>query len=784
MPSPFFSILVPTYNQARFLPAALDSILAQTDPDWEAVVVNDGSTDATAVILAEYVRRDARFRAITKRNGGTASALNEGLRAARGEWICWLSSDDLFAVDKLAVHRDWILKNKECRFFFSHFRYLNDATGIVTEPDLWRDLPDQRWQVVEMLRANFIAGNSTCVARSAYERIGAFDGNTGYAQDYDMWLRLLAVYPGVFIPERTCTTRCHPGQDSAQRRDKCFFDAARSGMKFLETHGFEQWLPSLNLGDRTLTLEAVQRAFDVANSPHSAIYGLGVHPGLIARVLEWAWSPRQDASVRKYCLQRLRVSAAGHCGTRLGMIFEAGVAAVCIPEIRFGPISLPCRVTAQMTFWEWRRCGNPRSESLKQYGAESGWDLTEPVGGQGADKRVVMVTDSVIADAIPYGALKMTLEMTLQMARAGYRPLLVGIGTSGMEWPCGIPAISVPSDIDLLRALRSLRPVDFLISAARGDALAYGRARVGLVYQHNPSEMLGLSRRWHRLLQPRVITVSQYAKTLMEDSGCDTNSVRVVPNGYDHAVFTPAQGDGTRLDRSLIFAGNLHHYKGIDVALKAFAMVRRVYPEAMFSVFGLAAGGWPSGLVDCMESAWLDSERRIRWDIMERDIPGVHFGGSVKPSVLAAEFRRHSVLIMPSRIGETFGMVSVEAQACGCIPVLPRNGGFPETMREGRTGYLYEPNTPEQLAATILGLWNKGEPGDDMRNAAVKFVSSTFSYDRSGREFCSALNQIHAWSLWQRFILGALRANRAMTWTLRRMLRPTTSACRRNPAAT
>ena len=89
---PTFTVLIPTYNQANFLPAALDSLLAQTYSSWEAIVVNDGSTDSSETIAEAYATRDRRIRFFNKMNGGTASALNEGLRHSKGDWICWLSS--------------------------------------------------------------------------------------------------------------------------------------------------------------------------------------------------------------------------------------------------------------------------------------------------------------------------------------------------------------------------------------------------------------------------------------------------------------------------------------------------------------------------------------------------------------------------------------------------------------------------------------------------------------------------------------------------------------------
>ena len=116
---PFATIIVPTYNQEAFLGPALDSLLAQTDSNWEAIIVNDGSTDHTAEIAEEYARRDSRIRCIHKSNGGVASALNVGLESARGEWIHWLSSDDMFEPTKLAINRLWIKRHPDRNFFFA-----------------------------------------------------------------------------------------------------------------------------------------------------------------------------------------------------------------------------------------------------------------------------------------------------------------------------------------------------------------------------------------------------------------------------------------------------------------------------------------------------------------------------------------------------------------------------------------------------------------------------------------------------------------------------------------
>src|SRR4029079_11791301 len=85
MNKPFATIIIPTYNQEAFLAQALESVLSQTDADWEAIIVNDGVTNGSAEVAESYVRRDGRIRCINKPNGGVASALNVGLTNARGD---------------------------------------------------------------------------------------------------------------------------------------------------------------------------------------------------------------------------------------------------------------------------------------------------------------------------------------------------------------------------------------------------------------------------------------------------------------------------------------------------------------------------------------------------------------------------------------------------------------------------------------------------------------------------------------------------------------------------
>jgi len=99
------SVVVPVYNVAKYLRRCIDSVLAQTCGDWEMVCVNDGSTDASRDILREYASRDSRIRIIDKQNAGVSAARNDGVAAARGEYVLFLDSDDFIHPQTLEITR-------------------------------------------------------------------------------------------------------------------------------------------------------------------------------------------------------------------------------------------------------------------------------------------------------------------------------------------------------------------------------------------------------------------------------------------------------------------------------------------------------------------------------------------------------------------------------------------------------------------------------------------------------------------------------------------------------
>ncbi len=287
--SPFFSVLVPTYNQAKYLPSALDSLLAQTYPNWEALVVNDGSTDDTSKVMEQYAAKDRRIRLFHKENGGVASALNEGLRNAKGEWICWLSSDDLFVQTKLDIHVNAFNLYPDIKVFHTDHFLLNEADQRIFPSGLNVDaiIPEFRLQTLRFLQINYFNGISICIHRSVFGRVGFFNEKIRNGQDFDMWLRISALYRSQFLPQRTSTTRIHPSSGTGLSVEVGIFDSARSCLEFLNKYTFEKLFPSINKKDKDIYLYAIAQAINIVTNPSSYINRCGYTQALIDRIREW-----------------------------------------------------------------------------------------------------------------------------------------------------------------------------------------------------------------------------------------------------------------------------------------------------------------------------------------------------------------------------------------------------------------------------------------------------------------------------------------------------------------
>ncbi len=201
------SVIIPTYNYARFLGEAIDSALAQTYTPLEVIVVDDGSTDETPEILARY--RD-RIRAVRQRNQGVSMARNAGIAAARGDYFAFLDSDDLWLSRKL--------ERQLARFA------ADSALGLVHcgvetfgERAATRQVFEgmEGWVGEEILRLDrgVIAGpgSTVVVPRRVAEEIGGFDPRLLPSEDWDFCYRIAARYKVGYVAETLVQYRLHGG---------------------------------------------------------------------------------------------------------------------------------------------------------------------------------------------------------------------------------------------------------------------------------------------------------------------------------------------------------------------------------------------------------------------------------------------------------------------------------------------------------------------------------------------------------------------------------------------
>lgn len=214
--TPHFSVIVPAYNAQRTLPETLDAMLAQEYEAWECVVIDDGSTDDTAMLVEDYHSRDARFRLVQQENQGTACANNAGVRAARSDLLVGCAADDYLLPGHLRVMDDLIARNPDCGIFTSNGQYLDhdsgDFTTVYRSPE-W--LQERSVSFEELARVCFYSVGAV-YRREAFDLVGGYRRGV-YVDDYDLWLRTMA--RGVrhrYTPEVLSVHRVSSFQQSAK----------------------------------------------------------------------------------------------------------------------------------------------------------------------------------------------------------------------------------------------------------------------------------------------------------------------------------------------------------------------------------------------------------------------------------------------------------------------------------------------------------------------------------------------------------------------------------------
>lgn len=198
---PRVSVVLPTYNQAEYLPKALASILGQTFLDFDLIVVNDGSTDETEEVLAAF-QRERPFTVVRQTNQKLPRALNAGFKIARGRYLTWTSSDNVMLprmLETLVVALDTY---PNVGLVYADWETIDENDRVLGTV---RTLDYDRWV---LMRVNYI---NACFMyrRECQETVGLYDPNCIYAEDWEYWCRIARQFPMRRVPEVLYQYRVH-----------------------------------------------------------------------------------------------------------------------------------------------------------------------------------------------------------------------------------------------------------------------------------------------------------------------------------------------------------------------------------------------------------------------------------------------------------------------------------------------------------------------------------------------------------------------------------------------
>jgi len=204
------SVVIPTYNRRRLLARAVDSVLAQTVPVDEIIVVDDGSNDGTAEMLAE--RYGERVIHVYQANAGVSAARNRGLAMARGGFIALLDSDDLWLPRKNELQLEWLARHPGYGMVLCDVDRVDGDGGTLGTLRRRDAIPEDGWILKHLIHEPSLVPASMMIRREVYERLGGFDESLRTAEDLEYHLRIARHFRiGVVEQSLVVAMRDHDG---------------------------------------------------------------------------------------------------------------------------------------------------------------------------------------------------------------------------------------------------------------------------------------------------------------------------------------------------------------------------------------------------------------------------------------------------------------------------------------------------------------------------------------------------------------------------------------------
>jgi glycosyltransferase involved in cell wall biosynthesis len=193
------SAIIPAYNSEGTIARALNSVLAQTRPADEIIVIDDGSTDKTAQAAGAF---GGRVRLIQQANAGVSAARNAGIHAASGDWIAFLDADDEWLPEKLRLQTEHLRRHPDLKWTFTDLLWDRKKVGHLYSSHPKNDKIDQspRDEVFEdyfqaYARSYFLSTITVLIEKTVFQSVGLFESDFRFAEDNDLWFRIAYQYP-------------------------------------------------------------------------------------------------------------------------------------------------------------------------------------------------------------------------------------------------------------------------------------------------------------------------------------------------------------------------------------------------------------------------------------------------------------------------------------------------------------------------------------------------------------------------------------------------------------
>jgi glycosyltransferase involved in cell wall biosynthesis len=687
------SVIIPCYDQARYLPDAVQSIVNQTYTTWECIIINDGSSDNTAEVahqlIAQYPERRIRF--IDKPHSGVSDTRNVGVEVATGEWILPLDSDDMFEPSFMQRAIEIIEREPKVDVVFSNMQEFGASSG--------------QWIPDEYSRAQVMVSDTMPYAslyrRDLWHKVGGYDRLLSIIrqpEDWSFWIScskhnvtVRRIHEKLFLyrvhPQSTYLTKIKPNR--------------RLAWAFVATCHPDLYPPRALVEAWSLISECPDDIYDrivkaVEKCPE---HGLAC----FWRALANRGRGRTD-------------EAMADCQT-------------AVQKARKNDWQSALLLT------RWRRDGGDLAtafeslDKLLRIRPDFGWarDLLPSAGPQRAEvvRRISSGTQKILFyfdrignlnETSPAGTVIAVLNLArmLKASRPDVEIDITGDLVSHPEQHEFFRMLPFPSADGKQAFLAEYNIVFFATHIRWFRNVPKRPGQIWIVHQHC----------WDIDDQSKdriedvdaVICLSQLHRAFLETRSIDAEKFVTIPNLIDTDVYFPQNVSCN--NHSIMFAGGLHPHKCLHILLDAFERLRGQIPDAELHLYGDGAM-WRGG------NDYGDYLKSIK-------PKGVYFHGYIDHADMPGVYSRHGILCLPSML-ESFGLVTVEAQACGCIPVVHKVGGVAATLADGRTGLLYEPNTPQKLAETIIQAIRMVDADPSMRQRAVNFARDNFSMTNAAK---------------------------------------------------